>query len=172
MHQPQNKHSNSLSEGAQQVFPILAAPRHQLTVPRYPMPSLTPKRRFGWSRCYEGIRIYFLLLPDEFWWAAKNQCSRVVSLRLYSASTRQWSCQKTHILIEQVRREAPDSTFLWSSQVMLMQQVCQARLFFKIYLFLAVVGLCCCAWASSSCCKPQLLSSCGVRASLAAEHRL
>ena len=40
------------------------------------------------------------------------------------------------------------------------------------YLFLAVVGLHCSMWAFSSCRKAQLLSSCGVRASLAAEHRL
>ena len=43
----------------------------------------------------------------------------------------------------------------------------------KVYLlFLAVLGLCCCVWAFSSCGKGEPLSSCGTRASLVAEHRL
>ena len=41
----------------------------------------------------------------------------------------------------------------------------------KVYLlFLAVLGLCCCVWAFSSCGKGEPLSSCGTRASLVAEH--
>ena len=41
-------------------------------------------------------------------------------------------------------------------------------LFFKnkfLYLFVAELGLCCCAQAFSSCCEWDLLSSCGARAS-------
>ena len=49
--------------------------------------------------------------------------------------------------------------------------------FFKIYLFLAVLGLRCCAWAFSSCGERGLLSIAvhGLLiavASLVAEHRL
>ena len=38
-------------------------------------------------------------------------------------------------------------------------------LFFKLYLFLALLGLHCCAWAFSICSKWGLLSSCSLRAS-------
>ena len=46
-----------------------------------------------------------------------------------------------------------------------------------IYLFLAVLGLCCCAWAFSSCGKGELLFAAVHRlliavASLVVEHRL
>ena len=34
-----------------------------------------------------------------------------------------------------------------------------------IYIFLAALGLRCCAWAFSSCCEEGLLSGCGVQAS-------
>ena len=40
------------------------------------------------------------------------------------------------------------------------------------YLYLAELGLHCCAWAFSSCSEWGLLSSCGGRASLAADHGL
>ena len=43
-------------------------------------------------------------------------------------------------------------------------------IFLKIYLFLAVLGLCCCTQAFSSCGKQGLLSSCSTQASLV-EHR-
>ena len=51
------------------------------------------------------------------------------------------------------------------------------NLFIFIYLFLAVLGLCCCAWAFSSCSEQGLLflGVCGpllAVASLVAEHRL
>ena len=44
-------------------------------------------------------------------------------------------------------------------------------LFFKIYTFLAVLGLHC-WWAFSSCSEWGRLSSCGAQASLVVEHRL
>ena len=43
---------------------------------------------------------------------------------------------------------------------------------FKIYLFLAALGLPCCLQAFSSCSKRGPLSSCGAQASLVAEHGL
>jgi len=42
------------------------------------------------------------------------------------------------------------------------------KIFFKFILFLAALGLCCCAWAFSSCDAELLI----VMASLAAEHGL
>ena len=53
---------------------------------------------------------------------------------------------------------------------------CQSRSTFwgkKIYLlFLAVLGLCCCVWAFSSCGKGEPLSSFDARASFVVEHQL
>ena len=53
------------------------------------------------------------------------------------------------------------------SVILIFQRTSFALLtkFFIICLFLAVLGLRCCMWASSSCGKWELLSSCGVQAS-------
>ena len=44
-------------------------------------------------------------------------------------------------------------------------------LFLKKFLFLVVLGLCCCTRAFSSCGEWGLLSNCGTQASLILDHR-
>ena len=46
------------------------------------------------------------------------------------------------------------------------------KVFLKLYSVLAVLGLCCCTRAFSSCSEQGLLSSCSAQASLVAEHGL
>ena len=85
-----------------------------------------------------------------------------------------WSQWERHGLFPKRRGRASTCRCPWAISV---PSTVQANCVLKIYLFLAVLGLCCCMWAFSSCGDWRLLSAWGAwlliaMASLVAKHGL